>query len=473
MVSGVVLVAAIAGSAKAHPPGWFYVPEATRVGSEDATVAGIRRISHPAFRVSNSWYSLRDPWNRDHTRVLIYETQSTTDPASGEKGRGMVWGFVKDLRSWRTLDEYKRVARPIVPNYVYSELRNASIYWSPFEGEEHVLYAVRSTTKAIVRINVDAGTETEVLAYDPNDGTDVSRARGLGWTADRHFIVNFDGESRDSGGLEVDVRQKTCRRYAEWPGVTDLAPALTEVAKPEHLAEWQRFPFVSHGHSSRSPGRSKVALAYGHSRSNGVIDLAASAFIEDLEVEQKRTPYPYFTSYVSWHSSEKWFLCSSGQGAYDKSQPWYAGRPLVLDYFIWQVYFDGTRFTYRELLRIKTASRWAPGGEAGRANAVSNFHAHLIPILRKDGRQIYYTATQGTFSYADHQKAGVTPWSFEGAFLADLLPAARFGLLPCGLRPGDHLTPDLRPRQSAFAPATCTARDRRSASLYYASAHDQ
>jgi len=203
----------------------FRIPEATRVGDEDVIVAGIRRISHPAYRVSNSWYSLRDPWNLDYTRVLIYETQSTTDPVSGEKGRGMVWGFVEDL--------------------------------------------------------------------------------------------------------------------------------------------------------------------------------------------------------MSWHSSDRWFLCSSGQGAYDKSQPWYAERPLVVDYFIWQVYFDGARFTYRDLLRVKTAGRWAPGGEAGRANAVGNFHAHLIPILRKDGRQIYYTATQGLFSYADHQRAGVTPWGLEGAFLADLTPTAR------------------------------------------------
>ena len=87
-----------------------------------------------------------------------------------------------------------------------------------------------------------------------------------------------------------------------------------------------------------------------------------------------------------------------------------------MTYAIWQVYIksDGN-FIYSELLKVKTAGRWKNSTNEGR-----NYHAHLIPVLRQDGKQIWFTATNGKYTFEDYKQRGVTPWEFEGVYLADL-----------------------------------------------------
>ena len=67
---------------------------------QDVRVTKITRIMHPAYRAGNIWYSIRNPWNLDYTRVLMYEAPYT-HPDYKTIGRGLVWGFVEKLKNWK------------------------------------------------------------------------------------------------------------------------------------------------------------------------------------------------------------------------------------------------------------------------------------------------------------------------------------------------------------------------------------
>jgi hypothetical protein len=394
-------------------------------GSEDVSAAQVLRISHPAYRMTNVWYSLRDPWNRDFTRLLMFENASFVHPAFGVKGRRLVWGEVGDLKAfgrklqglhWQDpgdlellrvlLAEYQEVAKPVP---AANELKSTSLYWSPFPGEESVLYGLKKNRDHVYRIDLDTGDVVPWVSIDPGDGTGISKARALGWTQDGNLIVNFNGEG-EGGGFEVDVRGKTRRRYAALPDPCS--------------AEGRRFPDLGHGHSSRSPRANFRAVNYGYVSDNGVVDLRTCAFIEDLAYETRDPePYPHYTVYVSWKASESWFLVSSAQFRPEDPKPtpnWMAA-PEVVSYALWQVYFDpGGKFSYREILQVQTANRWDPDGDHRNGNEVANYHAHLIPVLRRDGKQVWFIATSGEHSYDDYRQAGAEPWGTEGVFLADL-----------------------------------------------------
>ena len=399
------------------------------VPSNDVVVTGVTRISHPAYRVANVWYSLRNPWNGDHTRVLMFESPSFTHPIYGTKGRRLVWGFVDELKAFGTqldhLDEsdpediarlkellpgYHQIAKPLPDT---GRLKPTSAYWSPFPGEENIIYAIAYDDDRVYRINVDTGEVSPIISFDPGDGTMVTEARSLCWTKDNTLIVNLNNEG-EGGGYEIDVKEITRVRYA----------ALPEVCSPEG----RRFPDQGHGHSSRSPNGTKLALDYGHTSDNGVLDLVTCEFFEDLAYEnQLDEPYPRYTVYVSWIASEDWFLASSSQfkeGSPDPT-PSYVEGPEIVSYAMWQVYFnpDGN-FTYREILRVQTASRWDPDRDHNNGNRQLNYHAHLIPVLREDGRQIWFTATDGKHTYEDYMSEGVMPWGTEGVYLADLASAS-------------------------------------------------
>jgi hypothetical protein len=395
---------------------------------DDVVVTGVTRISHPAYKISNVWYSLRNPWNRDYTRLLMFESSSFTHPIYGTKGRRLVWGFVGQLKEFGTqfdgLDEsdpedieilksllpgYHQVARPVPDT---ESLKPTSAYWSPFPGEENILYAIKYNDDRVFKIDVDTEEVTPIISFDPGDGTDITNARSFGWTEDNTLIVNFNDEG-EGDGYEIDVEEMTRIRYSALPDMCS--------------SEGRRFPDQGHGHSSRSPSGTKQAVDYGYTSDNGVRDLMTCEFYEDLAYENRLDePYPRYTVYASWKASEEWFLASSSQfreGSADPT-PSYLEAPEIVSYAMWQVYFDPDGdFEYREILRVRTASRWDPDSDHNNGNRHLNYHAHLIPVLREDGRQIWYTATDGKHTYEDYSSEGVTPWGTEGAYLADLAPA--------------------------------------------------
>jgi len=384
----------------------LWAPFSALAQTDTLTVLTVRRISHPAYNVGNIWYSVRDPWNRNFTRILLYETPGVVHPDYGKEGRGMVWGFLDDLKNWHSLDEYEQAARPILPGWSWSEFPGTSIYWSPFPGEENILYLLHRPSRTVWRLDVDTGNHTVVASYDPGNGTDVSNARALGWTLDGRFVVNFDNESKTSGGYTIDVQTGRRTLYSSIP-----SPGS---------AEGMKWPTVTHGHTHKSPDGSMIAKDYGHVQNNGVRILTKGVFVEDMTFEDRiNPPWPYSTCYVSWRATNDWFLVSSDQ--YTVGQvPTYLDRPTVVEYVMWQVFFDGSHFAYHELLRVKTAGRWDPDTNHSNGNEVRNYHAHLIPVLRKDGKEIFFTATEGKYSYEDYRKYGATPWGFVGAFIAEL-----------------------------------------------------
>lgn len=54
-----------------------------------------------------------------------------------------------------------------------------------------------------------------------------------------------------------------------------------------------------------------------------------------------------------------------------------------------------------------------------------NCQAYIYPIVRQDGRELYFTCTEGKYTYPDFQVSGEPlDWGTEGAFLAVLEPPA-------------------------------------------------
>ena len=367
-------------------------------GSDDLALTKITRISHPNYRAGNMWYSLRNPWNRDFTRIMMYEIPSDNN------GRGLVWGFVSDLKSWTTLAEYKTSAKPFPDTARITTPTSA--YWSPFPGEENIIYAPYysgSNCSFLKKINMDTNTATNVISINPKDGTNCRNARALGWTADNTLIVNFDDESWSSGGYEVDVQQQTRTRYSSRPS--------------KNSSEGIRWPYISHGHSDRSPDGNWI-ISYSQS-GNYISDPFGSTRRENyykltnlLSVEETYLPLnsPRNLGYASWKASSEWWLASDLGGGL-----WGANSPIIDDYGFWQVWPDGTR---KLIFTHSTAQTWTE---------VLNWGAHTLPVLREDGKQIFFTSTDGKFTKEDNDLRGVTPWGYEGFFLADLVPVSAPG----------------------------------------------
>lgn len=379
-------------------------------GSEDLIVTKVTRITPPDYRASNLWYGVRDLglWNIDNTRMMVYENPSSTHPVSGKTGRGLVWGFISDFKSWTDVSDYESKIKPL-PRWINSKRTDpSSIFWSIFPGEENIVY-VTLEIGWLVKVNVDTNEISRVLYIDPGDGVDIKDAKLYGWTKDNTLVMSFGYENWKDGGYEINVQ----------------TPSKTFVRKPpwnKCSSEFQRWPdFFSHGHSGKSPSGVLYYSGAGDVHDNGVINLDTSNFTEDMLYENKVCrPYPWTSSHISWKASENWFLANSWTRYDVKIEP---SEPTLREYKLWQVYFDGVDFTYRELLSQKTAHAWNDG-----TRRIRNWNAHFIATLRKDGRQALFTSTNGKYSYEDYKYKGVTPWGYEGAFLVDLAPAS--GLSP-------------------------------------------
>jgi hypothetical protein len=344
------------------------------------------------------------------TRVLINEATNFTHPEYKETGRGFVWGYVDKLKTWETLSDYKALAKPIVPKFNYGHTPGQSIYWSPFEGEENILYAVHRPSTCVVRINVDTQQQTEVISYDPGDGTNVRRARALGLTADHHLIVNFNNEADEGGGFEINLQKKTRSRYTKWP--------------EKWTAEWRRFPNRGHGHGSRSPSGLQLVSHLGLMQKVGVIDTRTGELTRDTGYNHRQKPFPYCSNFGSWLANENWYIVSASVGYGPKQLPVLQAKPNIAELPIWQVYFTDGTFKWRDLMIVKTAGAWKTN-KGGKEVVTWNATGFIYPIVRQDGRELYFTCTEGKYTYPDFQVSGEPlDWGTEGAFLAVLEPPA-------------------------------------------------
>lgn len=70
--------------------------------ADELSVTAQTRISHPAFQSSQVFYTVRNPWNLDYTKMMLSENTDPYDFPSpyGEQGRQFIWGYVSELKNW-------------------------------------------------------------------------------------------------------------------------------------------------------------------------------------------------------------------------------------------------------------------------------------------------------------------------------------------------------------------------------------
>ncbi|MFH0863734.1 MAG: hypothetical protein V1858_01405 [Candidatus Gottesmanbacteria bacterium] len=380
---------------------FFGLAKSSQAATE-LTVTKVTRISHPAYRTSNVWYGARDPWNSDYTRLMLYESPAFTHPEYGKTGRGLVWGTINNLKSWTTLTEYENAAKPLQAGYDNFNWRADSVYWSPFIGEENVIYGLYTYYSTTVRrLNLDTGTVTIVVSYDPGDGTDVSNARALGWTTDNKLVVGFN-DITGCCGYEIDVQTGSRTRYYSQPSKCS--------------DEGNRWPLdvKANGHMHLSPDKKREALyGYGYIRIN---EPGVDCITEYKDPYYPNNPVGKHIGHVSWRYSNDWLLAGD-VGDFDGCN---FTAPHMDTYGIYQIYFDRTthEFDYYSLLKKEGAGLWCDGSN------YRNYHALPLATLRSDGNQIHFMSTDGLWSYDDYTLKGKTPWGTEGVFLADLALAS-------------------------------------------------
>jgi hypothetical protein len=330
------------------------------------------------------------------------------------------------LKKWQTKEEYLNASHPIMDGYVYRTFPAESIHWSPFEGEESVLYGINTTTNKVVRIDVDrpAGQQvTEIASYalDQAGATEAERSGntsdtyGAGWTKDNRFtVVYVDKKGTTHGGVFLDVQKRSATYF-------DKIPAFTrKPAKPSDNEAWRGFPHRSSQHGGRSPSGKYMAIYAGsmNEGGDGVVNTYDGSFIKDGEVNfgNPASPvYPYNAMYVSWRADDAWFIVTSlGDSEcrlVDGKRRWInlekGEKPALWPNGIFQVYADTAAGVcrYRKLLTYYTTGHWTntykTGPSAGKSFSDSNYHAHGIPALRNDGRQLVYCAHENNYSTTD------------------------------------------------------------------------
>ena len=365
----------------------------TNIGDGDVVVTSVKMVTPEGVESGDIWYGQEDPWNSDLTRIMYWENNNVLDP-EGEYGLGMVWAYVDDLERWTTLAEYK-AARHALDPYPYHY--GPQLEWSPFAGEESIVYAARLADRMIVKIDLETGGVEPIVSYDPDNGAEPQPLLRR-WTVDNHLIVMLDGADDVSpwtnGVYEVDVQEGT-RRYWGPPTTTDYWSLPTE--------DRVRWPYVVAHHASLSPDHT-MAVGSDH-RITATADFSLIAVVDPL-----RDPYDSNINHTSWRSSPRWFLVDDLGQNYDTVI--YGNSPNIDDFAIHQCFVDGH---CRPLHRARSAQDYG--------DYPVNWPTSPIATVRKDGRQFVFTTTNGMYSRTDFDTHGVTPWSYRSLYLANLAPA--------------------------------------------------
>src|SRR5262245_50752034 len=219
------------------------------IGDVELRVASVKRITPDSYQAGDIWYGTREPWNSDRTRLMFWEDNNSHNLINGKYGLGVVWARRADLTRWTTLEEYE-VIRHTLNIYPYTYDQN--IEWSPFVGEENVVYAACLSDLMLVKINIDDGAVEPIISLDPHNGSTIYPSP-MRWTLQNTLIVLLDGpDSWANGAYEIDVRSKTKQFY-------DPKAYSNYWALPS--TDLQRWPFVvTHGHVQLSPDHTMLGI---------------------------------------------------------------------------------------------------------------------------------------------------------------------------------------------------------------------
>jgi len=446
----------------------------------------VTRISHPAFTPANigdSGHSDWSVWNRDHTRIMIYESQVDCTRYANQVpsmcdfqtdglgyGRRAVWAFIDDLKE---MTDDMPVAAHLKLFRAVPGIDDAAFtfpVWSPLVGEEHIVYTVISNASTkyaenaghVVRVNLNTGSIKNVAFINAVAG----KTRCWAWSATNRMYCSNKGQYDWSDAYIIDIANDMKHK------ITGGRPKSSR----QNLCDprWQEWPAVGHGHSGMSPDRTKWAHDYGHQNENGVYLISSCEsgidepdFIEDMAWEDSfldlrdkdnaRLIYPHAASHVSWESSEDWFIVDTYESL---PMPY---RPTLAEQRVMQVDFDGASFKYRTLTSHTTPYYWDDGylfvnpvsptcvpdpaceavhctsltceinnsdypycnvstnkcyntcykllvsgalkkSDPGSEHCAMNYHSGIFPVLRKDGRQVLITSSEGKYALNDFLK---------------------------------------------------------------------
>ena len=396
-----------AGSAEAEKT-WNF--QGTRKPDEELKVTRVTRLTHPQVHADqvNFWYSAHYAYNSDGTRIMYFEAPKS----EGIRKAGIVWARISDLKKWTTLKGYLEIAiHPAPSSRARTMVGDFSDFseWSPFKGEESIIYARDPKRRMIVRYDTDSDTASDVISYDSPEHAaffkDSAPSRIVGWTTDSTLIVNIQNQGWQGGGcFEIDVRKKT-RKY--WPNANPLSIA------DENFLRW---PYKGHGHGGISPDR-KYAIA-----------LVGEVVINNLRDWVIHPDGDHGGSEPQGHAVSRQLLQpASGDGprVVDGFQQLVGGgrlgpaskpgprpkEPFLDNYGINQMWRDGTA---KLLYRLDSAG-YSWGGRA------ENWGVMPFTNLRKDGKVICFTSTSGTYSRQDFQtNNSKKPYGDVGVFVAEV-----------------------------------------------------
>ena len=396
-------------------------------------VSATTRIMHPAYRSGQYTYSVRNPFNLDNTKVVMYEEWTMpgdipenagrwTKPANGRKHVVGTIATLKSISKTATADwddwftDYNSSITPVPsPGSIN---RGDTAIWSVHAGEGNILFVLyQSGSDAILRkfdVTNMASTSNAIATKTLTGG---SSGMIMGWTKNdatpRLLVLN----NQDSSvGWYVTTGSGATMTTTAYNGETDCTAAK------------RNLPTTGHGHGGRSPAGNYAInfWANGDYRTDAWGGYKRDEF---YTVTPQNSPctrydirsYSNFNStgrefnYSNWSVSEDWFIgLDLGNGPYNSTN-------FTDEWGIWQAMFvagqQSPALTRYKLLET-TSSGWTNNAYGG-----LNWSGHPFPFLSSDSTLLWYTSTGGKCSYEDRVAGGActtSNWGYEGIFLADV-----------------------------------------------------
>ena len=384
------------------------------------------RLMHPAYRANQNTFGARNPWSKDGKRIMMYENTGSYTTSYGTKtGRGLVWGWVADcstnncLTAWTSLAQYESYATPL-PDQIHMSHNPFSAYWSPFAGEESIIYAPfysGSSCSYLKKIDVAATTPTwtNVIAIDGTGGScDVAC---YGYDDSNRLACSRKNEDWSAGGYYITLTgTPSLTEISSWP-TSWYANYTCMPPSPYITAEGWTFPdYSEHGHGGKNPGRTWWANNYGDGTYTGVINTKGVIKRTNsvCQVVPDTLAQSNHSTHVSWKASDTWFITGTCGDVCD-----YQTAPTLDTFRVYKGTFDGGTFSYTELLNKVSAGRWQT--TPGAADHV-NYESEPIPTLKPDGMQLVFNSTDGHYTYEDYvaNPTVATTFGLEGVFLYNL-----------------------------------------------------
>ena len=222
------------------------------------------------------------------------------------------------------------------------------MYWSPYQGEENIVYALNEKSKMLVIYDVDNKNEVPVISYDPGDGTIISEAEIVGFSKDvtsgnlghpHEIMVNLAYTGGRASG-------KVYKIFSDRQANGQIGTPSRKIIK-QHPRSCDRdmkwFPNPDSIHSSVSPDGLYTAAYWGVAENdfdgnNCIVtspwELNANRhWKDDTQYEQKLG-----LTHVSWFGSNDWYIegnANKNHNLYGEGKP---NHPVITDENIYQVF---------------------------------------------------------------------------------------------------------------------------------------